>query len=70
MERFGGIRVVKAALGAVLVAGGGRSYPDTTHGSAIGLPIRKGWCQVGQWGGIYGSPMGRDWDRYSTPDPT
>ena len=21
------------------------------------MPIKMGWCQGGQWGGIYGSPM-------------
>ena len=31
----------------------------TTHTRAMGLPYadQLGWCQGGQWGGIYGSPM-------------
>ena len=29
-------------------------YPDATNGTAIGLPRNgQGWCQGGQWGGIY-----------------
>ena len=36
-------------------------YPDTTNGTAI-YADQLGWCQRGQWGGIYGSPMCRVWD--------
>ena len=32
-------------------------FPDTTHGTAIGLPISWGGCFGGQLIGIYGSPM-------------
>ena len=34
----------------------GHNIPDTTHGTAIGLPISWGGFG-GQWGGIYGSRM-------------
>ena len=31
-----------------------RTLPQTLHGTAIGLPRNgQGWCQGGQWGGIY-----------------
>ena len=34
----------------------GKTTPDTTNGTGI-LTDQLGWCQGGQWGGIYGSPM-------------
>ena len=43
-----------------------QAYPDTTHGTAIGLPINWGGLG-GQRGGIYGSPMGSPMECMAVP---